>query len=221
VEAVKEVSLDVGSGQLIALVGPNGAGKSTFVNSISGLMRSTSGSVEFKGKQVRTLSSSRLIRSGLAIVPEGRYVATALSVVENLRLSAYGRARGDVEPVWDLDRVYSLFPRLHERRDQLAGSLSGGEQQMLALGRALLTDPELLLLDEPSMGLALSIVDRVFDAIIEIHEAGTSILLIEQNVSLALAVADHCHIMQRGRIVLSGTPGELRDSPQMREAYLG
>ncbi len=184
-------------------------------------MRSTSGSVIFDGREVRTQGSSRLVKSGIAIVPEGRHVVATLTVAENLRLSSYGVSRKDAKPVWDFDRVYALFPRLYERRDQVAGSLSGGEQQMLALGRALLTDPALLLLDEPSMGLALAIVDKVFDAIIEIHEAGTSVLLIEQNVALAMSVAEYCYVMQRGRIVLSGTPAELRDSPQVQEAYLG
>jgi branched-chain amino acid transport system ATP-binding protein len=221
IEAAKDVSLDVGRGELVALIGPNGAGKSTLINSLAGLVRMTSGSVLFDGREVRSDSSSRRVRSGIAVVPEGRHVVAPLTVAENLSLSAYGRGRARSGEGWGEDRVYSLFPRLAERRHQLAGSLSGGEQQMLALGRALLTDPDLLLLDEPSMGLAPSVVDKVFDSIIEINQAGVSVLLVEQNVALSLSVADHCHIMQRGRIVLAGTPAELRGSTELEEAYLG
>jgi branched-chain amino acid transport system ATP-binding protein len=221
IEAVKGVSLEVERGQLVVLIGPNGAGKSTLINSLAGLIRSMSGSVTFGGREIRSESSSRRIRSGIGVVPEGRHVVATLTVAENLSLSRYGRSRRGAASIWDEDRVYGLFPRLKERRTQLAGSLSGGEQQMLALGRALLTHPDLLLLDEPSMGLAPSIVDKVFDSIIEINQAGTSVLLVEQNVALSLSVADHCYIMQRGRIVLDGSPDVLRGSPQLEEAYLG
>jgi branched-chain amino acid transport system ATP-binding protein len=219
---VNEVSLRIDEGRLVTLIGPNGAGKSTFVNSVAGLMRSTAGEVVFRGRNVRNTSPRALVRNGMAIVPEGRHVVAPLTVAENLRLSSYGvRRTPAAAPAWPVERVYDLFPRLHERRNQVSGTLSGGEQQMLALGRALLTQPDLLLLDEPSMGLALSIVDQVFEAIVEIHNAGTAVLLIEQNVSLAMSVADYSYILQRGRIVLEGTPDELRGAPELEVAYLG
>lgn len=221
IRAVKEVDLIVEQGKLVTLIGPNGAGKSTFVNTISGLLRSTSGTVTFLGQDVTKAPAHKIIRSGLALVPEGRHVVAPLTVAENMRLSSYGVGahRGGVQ--WDIERVYDLFPQLGDRREQVAGLLSGGEQQMLALGRALLTNPRLLLLDEPSMGLALSLVDTVFDAIIQIHHSGTSVLLIEQNVSLALSIADYGYIMQRGRIVLEGSPVDLRGAPELLSAYLG
>lgn len=220
---MKEASIRIDEGRLVTLIGPNGAGKSTFVNSIAGLIRSTSGEVTFRGRSVRNASPRRLVRSGMAIVPEGRHIVGTLTVAENLRLSSYGSGRGGpgTERAWPIERVYDLFPRLQERRTQVAGSLSGGEQQMLALGRALLTQPDLLLLDEPSMGLALSVVDQVFEAIIEIHKAGTAVLLIEQNVSLAMSIAEYSYILQRGRIVLEGTPDQLRGAPELEAAYLG
>ncbi len=218
IQAVENICLEVSSGTFAALLGANGAGKSTTLKSIVGLHRPVTGSVTFKGEEIRKLSLHQVVRRGMAFVPEGRMVVAPLTVEENLWLSSYaGRGSPDVL----LQRVYELFPRLKERRAQIAGLLSGGEQQMLAIGRALMIDPDILVLDEPSMGLAPSIVDLVFDAVVELHKQGLSILLVEQNAAIALSVVDYAYFIKRGRIVLHGKPDDLRNSPEVMEAYLG
>jgi len=218
IRAVTDVDLEVRDGAFVAVLGSNGAGKSTTLRSIAGLHRPVRGSIMLDGTEISRLKLHQVIRRGLAFVPEGRMVVAPLTVEENLRLSAYaGRGReGDL-----LARVYDLFPRLKERRAQIAGLMSGGEQQMLAIGRALMTAPSMLVLDEPSMGLAPAIVDLVFAAIVELHRQGQAILLVEQNAAIALSVVDYAYVMKRGEIVLRGTPAELRGSPEVMEAYLG
>jgi branched-chain amino acid transport system ATP-binding protein len=219
IRAVRDVSLEVPAGSLVALVGSNGAGKSTTLISIAGLHKPDSGTVTLDGKDVTGQAAHKLVRKGLCLVPEGRMVVAPLTVRENLELSAYGyQGRGFEQR---LKEIYELFPRLADRRSQISGSLSGGEQQMLALGRALMTGPSVLLLDEPSMGLAPSIVDLVFEAIVNIHASGQSILLVEQNAALALAIADHAYVMERGSIVLDGAPKDLEGRPEVMAAYLG
>jgi branched-chain amino acid transport system ATP-binding protein len=219
IKAVRDVSLEVPAGSLVALVGSNGAGKSTTLISIAGLHKPDSGTVTLDGKDVTGQAAHKLVRKGLCLVPEGRMVVAPLTVRENLELSAYGyQGRGFEQR---LKEIYELFPRLADRRSQISGSLSGGEQQMLALGRALMTGPSVLLLDEPSMGLAPSIVDLVFEAIVNIHASGQSILLVEQNAALALAIADHAYVMERGSIVLDGAPKDLEGRPEVMAAYLG
>ncbi len=219
IRAVNEVDLEVPAGGLVALIGSNGAGKTTTLASIAGLHRPDSGTVTLDGQDVTGLPAHKLVRRGLALVPEGRMVVAPLSVEENLELSVFaGRASGHDDR---LAQVYELFPRLKDRRRQVSGQLSGGEQQMLALGRALVTDPAVLLLDEPSMGLAPSIVDLVFEAIVAIHQAGQSILLVEQNAALAMTVADRAYVLERGHVVLDGTPTELEQAPEVMAAYLG
>lgn len=217
IRAVTDLSLEVPTGALVALIGSNGAGKSTTLRTIAGLHRPESGRVELDGRDITGLAAHKVVRTGISLVPEGRMVVAPLTVAENLDLSrAAGRTTNGT-----LDRIYTLFPRLADRREQIAGSLSGGEQQMLALGRALMTQPDVLLLDEPSMGLAPAIVDIVFESIVEIHSSGQSILLVEQNAALALAIADHGYVLERGNLVASGKPAELQDAPEVRAAYLG
>lgn len=219
IKAVRDVSLEVPTGSLVALVGSNGAGKSTTLISIVGLHKPDAGTVTLDGKDVTGQPAHKLVRKGVCLVPEGRMVVAPLSVRENLELSAYGyQGRGFDKR---LAEIYELFPRLADRRSQISGSLSGGEQQMLALGRALMTGPRVLLLDEPSMGLAPSLVDLVFEAIVNIHASGQSILLVEQNAALAMAIADHAYVMERGSIVVDGTPEDLEDRPEVMAAYLG
>jgi len=220
IRAITGVSLTVPDGGLVALVGANGAGKSTTLNVIAGLHKAASGTVTLDGDDVTRLSAHRVVRRGLCLVPEGRMVVAPLTVQENLDLSRFSRrTKGSYKDT--LAYVFELFPRLLERRQQPAGLLSGGEQQMLALGRALMTRPTVLLLDEPSMGLAPSIVDLVFQAIKAIHTAGLSILLIEQNAAIAMDVSDYVYVLERGSVVLEGTPAELGDQPKLMEAYLG
>jgi branched-chain amino acid transport system ATP-binding protein len=217
IKAVTDLTLEVRDQSLVALIGSNGAGKSTTLRTIAGLHRPERGRVELEGEDLTGTPIHRMVRAGVALVPEGRMVVAPLTVQENLDLSrAAGRT---TERTYE--RIYELFPRLADRRAQIAGSLSGGEQQMLALGRALATEPRVLLLDEPSMGLAPAIVDVVFDAIVEIHRSGQSILLVEQNAALALAIADHAYVLERGQLVAEGEPKELEDAPEVRAAYLG
>jgi branched-chain amino acid transport system ATP-binding protein len=198
------------------LLGANGAGKSTTLRSIAGLHRPVGGSVKLEDQEISSLSLHKVVKSGLAFVPEGRMVVAPLTVEENLNLSYFsGRTEPDL-----LDKVYTLFPRLKERRKQLAGLMSGGEQQMLAIGRALMTKPKMLVLDEPSMGLAPAIVDLVFQSIVELHKQGQSILLVEQNAAIALSVCDYGYVMKRGQIVVQGTADELKESPEVLEAYM-
>jgi branched-chain amino acid transport system ATP-binding protein len=218
IRAVTGIDLEVPAGSFVALLGANGAGKSTALRSIAGIHRPVTGSIRLHGEEISRLRLHQVVRRGLAFVPEGRMVVAPLSVEDNLRLSAFA-GRGDQVAL--LARVYALFPRLAERRRQTAGLLSGGEQQMLAIGRALMTAPEMLVLDEPSMGLAPAIVDIVFDAIVALHQAGQSILLVEQNAAIALSVCDDAYVMKRGEIVAHGPPSALRDSAEIAEAYLG
>ncbi|MBU6190575.1 MAG: ABC transporter ATP-binding protein [Betaproteobacteria bacterium] len=218
IRAVNGLDIEVGEGRMIAVLGANGAGKSTTLRSIAGLHRPVTGSIRLDGEEISTLPLFKVVRRGLALVPEGRMVVAPLSVEENLMLSSYA-GRGASSDL--VERVFQLFPRLKERRTQTAGLLSGGEQQMLAIGRALMTQPRVLLLDEPSMGLAPAIVDLVFEAIVTLHRAGQSILLVEQNAEIALSVCDYAYLMKRGAIVSHGTVAEMRASSGVQDAYLG
>jgi branched-chain amino acid transport system ATP-binding protein len=218
--AVWDASLEVGAGEIVAVIGPNGAGKSTLVNTIAGLHRAQAGELRCGGVDLRRVPSHLVGRQGIALVPEGRRLFTRMSVQENLEMGCYRdearRARAE-----SLERVHRMFPILRERRHQLAGSLSGGQQQMLAIGRALMARPRLLLLDEPSLGLAPAVVDAMFDVIRAIHAEGVAILLVEQNVVRALDIADRAYVLEEGRIVAAGPPALLRQQPGIRQAYLG
>jgi branched-chain amino acid transport system ATP-binding protein len=217
IRAVTDLSFEVGAGRMVAILGANGAGKSTTLRSIAGLHRPVQGSIRLDGEEISTLPLHWVVRRGLALVPEGRMIVAPLSVEENLRLSSYA-GRGVQRDL--MARVFDLFPRLKERRDQLAGLMSGGEQQMLAIGRALMTQPNMMVLDEPSMGLAPAIVDQVFEAIVTLHRQGQSILLVEQNAEIALTVCDSAYVMKRGSIVAQGTVAELRSDAGVLDAYL-
>ena len=220
IQAIKGVSFEVNQGEVIALIGANGAGKTTILHTITGLLAPKNGSVVFEGKELTKMPAHKIVSLGMAHVPEGRRVFADLSVYENLRMGAYTRKdRNEIEET--LEKVYQRFPRLKERRNQMAGTLSGGEQQMLAMGRALMSKPKLLMLDEPSMGLAPILVEQIFDIIRELHAAGTTILLVEQNAQAALSVADRAYVLETGKISLSGTGKELMASDQVRKAYLG
>ena len=219
IHAVKGVSFEVREGEIVTLIGANGAGKSTTLKTVSGLMRSRGGQIEFMGRSIASTPPHKIVELGLAQVPEGRRIFTRMTVEENLDMGAYIRKKGDIEA--DKERVFEQFPRLKERRKQIAGTLSGGEQQMLAMGRALMSSPKLLMLDEPSMGLAPILVEQVFDIISALHKAGTTILLVEQNAEMALSVADRAYVMETGRITLSGTGEELAASEEVQKAYLG
>lgn len=221
IPAVREVDIEVAQGTLVALIGSNGAGKTTTLNTIAGLHKQSGGTVTVGGKNITGWPCHRVVRSGVALVAEGRRVAPPLTVLENLELSSFSGRGTRAERKDELDRVFELFPRLAERRNQFAASLSGGEQQMLAFGRALMTMPQVLLLDEPSMGLAPSIVDLLFQTIETLHRSGSTILLVEQNAELALEVSDEVYVMQRGRIVSHGTPGEVRGSTEVMAALFG
>ena len=218
IHAVKGVSFNVGEGEIVALIGANGAGKSTILKTVSGLLHPRSGSIIFDGKNISHTDAHKLVRQGLAHVPEGRRIFLQMTVQDNLEMGAF--TQKDVSKD-DLERMFTLFPRLKERRKQIAGTLSGGEQQMLAMSRALMSHPKLLMLDEPSMGLAPILVDQIFDIIQELHEAGTTILLVEQNASKALQIADRAYVLETGAITLSGTGSELAVSDEVRKAYLG
>ena len=219
IHAVKGVSFEVKEGEIVTLIGANGAGKSTTLKTVSGLMRSRGGRIEFMDKSIASTPAHKIVELGLAHVPEGRRIFTRMTVEENLDMGAFIKKNANVEQ--DKERVFEQFPRLKERRKQLAGTLSGGEQQMLAMGRALMSNPKLLMLDEPSMGLAPILVEQVFDIISALHKAGTTILLVEQNAEMALAVADRAYVMETGRITLSGTGKELAQSERVQKAYLG
>jgi len=220
IQAVKGISLTVEEGELVSLIGANGAGKTTTLNTLGGLLRPASGSMRYAGQDLNTIASHDRVRHGLALVPEGRGIFARLTVKENLQMGAYTRADRQLMAA-DTDKAYQLFPRLAERREQLAGTLSGGEQQMLAMGRALLSRPRLLLLDEPSMGLAPIMVDKIFSVIREIAATGVAILLVEQNARLALAMASRAYVMESGRITLSGPASELAADERVKAAYLG
>ena len=219
IHAVKGVSLEVNEGEIVTLIGANGAGKSTVLNTISGLLHPRGGSVTFLGQDLKGVPPHKLVARGMAQVPEGRRIFLQMTVEENLEMGAYTQSKASIDG--SIEDVYRRFPRLQERRKQIAGTLSGGEQQMLAMGRALMSHPRLLMLDEPSMGLAPILVEQIFDIIRELHAAGTTILLVEQNAQAALSVADRAYVLETGRISLSGTGAELMASDKVRKAYLG
>ncbi len=219
IHAIKGISFHVNQGEVVTLIGANGAGKSTTLQTISGLLRSRTGSIEFCGENISNTPSHKIVEKGLAQVPEGRRIFLQMSVQENLEMGAYTQPGAGIDA--DLERVFQQFPRLKERRRQIAGTLSGGEQQMLAMGRALMSHPKLLMLDEPSMGLAPILVEQIFEIIRQLHKDGTTILLVEQNAQMALSVADRAYVMETGKITLSGTGAELAASDQVKKAYLG
>ena len=220
IHAIKGISLDVPDGEIVALIGSNGAGKSTTLRTISGLMKPKTGKILYEGNDIAGVPAHKIVCMGLCQVPEGRHVFANMTVLENLELGAYLRKDKD-GIAKDMDDVFKKFPRLLERKDQLSGTLSGGEQQMLAMGRALMSRPKLLLLDEPSMGLAPLLVKEIFNIIKEINESGTTVLLVEQNANMALSIADKAYVLETGRITLSGTAKELASSEAVRKAYLG
>jgi branched-chain amino acid transport system ATP-binding protein len=219
IRAVKEVDLELREGEFVCLIGANGAGKTTTLKAICGMQRAAGGALRYAGEDISGVPAFALVRKGLVMVPEGRGIFPQLTVEENLRIGAYARRDAGVAP--DLARMYALFPRLRERRGQTGGTLSGGEQQMLAIGRALMSRPRLLLLDEPSMGLAPIMVQRVFDTVQAVAREGVTILLVEQNARLALALASRGYVMESGAITLSGEAGALLADPRVRAAYLG
>ena len=219
IHAIKGISFEVNEGEIVTLIGANGAGKSTTLNAISGLLHSKTGHIEFMGEPLNHVPSHKVVSKGLALVPEGRRIFLQMSVQENLDMGAFSRRGGNIDA--DMERVFEQFPRLKERRKQVAGTLSGGEQQMLAMGRALMSNPKLLMLDEPSMGLAPILVEQIFDIIKNLHKAGTTILLVEQNAQAALSVADRGYVLETGKIVTTGTGAELLASPAIKKAYLG
>ena len=220
IHALKGISLKVADGELVSLIGANGAGKTTTLHTISGLLTASSGSITLDGKNLQKVPANTIISLGLSHVPEGRHVFARMSVEENLRMGAY-IIKDQRKIQENLEKVYAHFPRLKERSRQLAGTLSGGEQQMLATGRALMTDPKIVLMDEPSMGLSPILVKEIFAIIEELHKSGITILLVEQNAKMALAVSDRAYVLETGRISLAGTGAELMASDKVREAYLG
>jgi len=218
IQALNGVGLRLAEGEIVTLIGANGAGKTTTLRAIMGLVRS-SGSISYRGESIRTRATHRLVRDGLVLVPEGRIVFANLSVQENLEMGAYSRRDRGVAR--DFERVFTLFPRLAERRKQTAGTLSGGEQQMLAIGRALMSRPRVLLLDEPSLGLAPIVVHAIFEAIEEIHRSGVPVLLVEQNANAALRHSSRAYVLETGRVALEGSSAEVAANPKVKEAYLG
>ena len=218
IHTLKDVSIEVKKGEILALIGANGAGKTTTLRTISGLLRSKTGRIEFNDEDISHTEAHKLVSKGIAHVPEGRHVFLQMTVQENLEMGAYTNASYTKEGIAD---VYQRFPRLKHRRNQIAGTLSGGEQQMLAMGRALMSRPHLMMLDEPSMGLAPILVQQIFDIIKELHAAGTTILLVEQNAEMALEIANRAYVLESGRIKLSGTGEELAKSDEIKKAYLG
>lgn len=218
IHAIKDISFHVAEGETVALIGANGAGKSTILKTVSGLMTPKTGAISFMDQDIVKIPPHKLVKKGLAHVPEGRRVFLRMTVQENLEMGAYTQDKFSLD---DLADIYDRFPRLKERRKQIAGTLSGGEQQMLAMGRAMMSHPKLIMLDEPSMGLAPILVDQIFDIIRELHAAGTTILLVEQNASMALDVADRAYVLETGKITISGTGEELAKSSVIQEAYLG
>lgn len=218
IHALKDVSIEVNEGEIVALIGANGAGKSTTLRTISGLLRSKTGGITLFDEDISKAEAYKLVSKGLAHVPEGRHVFLQMTVLENLEMGAYINSANIKDGIAD---VFERFPRLKHRKDQIAGTLSGGEQQMLAMGRALMSKPKLLMLDEPSMGLAPILVQQIFDIIKELHASGTTILLVEQNAEMALNIADRAYVLESGRIKLSGTGKELAQSDEIKKAYLG
>lgn len=220
IQALKGISFEVNEGEIIALIGANGAGKTTTLHTISGILPSSAGSIFYDGKDITKMAAHKIVNLGLSQVPEGRRVFAQLSVLENLRMGAFVRKdKAEVEK--DLKNIYKRFPRLEERKNQLAGTLSGGEQQMLAMGRALMAKPKIILMDEPSMGLSPIYVSEIFDIIKSINEAGTTVLLVEQNAKKALSIADRAYVLETGKIVLSGDAKDLMNNDTVRKAYLG
>lgn len=220
IHALKGISIEVNEGEIVTLIGANGAGKSTTLRTISGLLKPKDGTITFEGKNISGIPAHHIVKQGLSQVPEGRRVFAHMTVLENLELGAY--VRSDAKGIKaDMDQVFGRFPRLAERRSQLAGTLSGGEQQMLAMGRAMMSRPRLLLLDEPSMGLAPLLVKEIFSIIQDINKAGTTVLLVEQNANMALSIAHKAYVLETGRITLSGSARELAASEEIRKAYLG
>ncbi len=219
IHAIRGVDLEINQGEIVTIIGSNGAGKSTLLNAISGFLKSKQGSISYKGEKL-PLSPSRVVKKGICQIPEGRLVFANLSVAENLMLGAF--LRKDHKKIReDLEGVYSLFPRLKEREKQPAGTLSGGEQQMLAIGRGLMSDPELMLLDEPSLGLSPILIQTVFEIIVNIREMGKTILLVEQNAYKALSVADRAYVLEQGKIILEGNARDISNDPSIKQAYLG
>lgn len=219
IHAIKGVSFEVNEHEIVTLIGANGAGKSTTLNTISGLMKPRSGVILFKDKSIAGLPANKIVSQGMALCPEGRRVFLQMTVEENLAMGGYTRPNSEIDSA--LDNVYGRFPRLKERYKQVAGTLSGGEQQMLAMGRALMSKPKLMMLDEPSMGLAPILVEQIFDIIKELNESGVTILLVEQNAQMALSVAHRAYVLETGRISMSGTAAELLEDDRVRKAYLG
>ena len=219
IHAIKGVSFSVNEGEIVTLIGANGAGKSTTLNTVAGLLKPRAGSIEFEGESLVGVPAHKMVPKGIALCPEGRRVFTEMSVKENLEMGAF--TRNDAEAKESRKMVYDRFPRLRERKGQSAGTLSGGEQQMLAMGRALMSKPKLLMLDEPSMGLAPILVQEIFDIIRALHEQGTTILLVEQNAQMALSVADRAYVLETGRVSMSGNANELLHDKRVQQAYLG
>ena len=220
IQAIKGISFEVNEGEVIALIGANGAGKTTTLHTITGLLSPKKGSVIFEGKDITKVPAHKIVSLGIAHVPEGRRVFADLSVYENLKMGAYTRKdKNEVEET--LERVYERFPRLKERKNQMAGTLSGGEQQMLAMGRALMSKPKIILMDEPSMGLSPILVNEIFDIIQEVSKSGTTVLLVEQNAKKALSIADRAYVLETGKIVLEGKAEDLLNDDSIKKAYLG
>ena len=219
IHAIKDISFYVDEGEIVTLIGANGAGKSTTLNTISGLLRSKTGDIEFLGSSIAKTAPNKIVSQGLVMVPEGRRIFLGLTVEENLEMGAYTRPKAEIKD--SLEKVYELFPRLKERRTQIGGTLSGGEQQMLAMGRSLMAKPKLIMLDEPSMGLAPLLVDLIFEIIADLHKGGATILLVEQNAQAALSIADRAYVLETGNIVKTGKGSELISDPDIKKAYLG
>ena len=219
IHAIKGISFEVEEGEIVTLIGANGAGKSTTLNTVSGLLKPRSGSIEFEGKNIVNVPAHKIVSHGMALCPEGRRVFLQMTVQENLEMGAYTQPKSTVAP--GLERVYEQFPRLKERRRQVAGTLSGGEQQMLVMGRALMSNPKLLMLDEPSMGLAPILIEQIFQIVEDLHKAGTTVLLVEQNAQMALSIATRGYVLETGKITMTGTGQELLHDDNVRKAYLG
>jgi branched-chain amino acid transport system ATP-binding protein len=219
ITALKGISLSVPEGSIVTLIGANGAGKSTTMKTIMGIVKAREGTVAFQGKELKSEKAYQVVREGISLVPEGRQILQNMTVQENLELGAY--QRNDSQIGSDMEKIFERFPRLKERRRQYGGTLSGGEQQMLAIGRAVMARPKLLLLDEPSMGLAPLVVQQIFDVIKDIHKTGTTVLLVEQNAQKALQIADYAYVMETGKIVIEGPAADVAQNPQVRAAYLG
>jgi len=219
IHAIKGISFDVNEGEIVTLIGANGAGKSTTLNTVAGLLKPKTGDVQFLGNSLAKVPANKVVYQGLSLVPEGRRIFLQMTVEENLDMGAFSREKSEI--AGSKEEVFELFPRLKERRTQIGGTLSGGEQQMLAMGRALMSHPKLLMLDEPSMGLAPILVEQIFDIIKNLHKNGATILLVEQNAQAALSVADRGYVLETGRIVTTGSGAELLASPEIKKAYLG